>query len=252
MTTYNAFAYIYDELMSDAPYEEWLNYFKRCHQMYLPEGKKVLDVACGTGTISILLKEEGFDVTGVDISDDMLAIAQLKAMEKGFHLPLYQQDMREMERIGQFDIATVFCDSLNYLQTENDLLHTFLSINKQLMVRGLLLFDVHSIFKIDNIFIGNTFSLTDEDIAYIWNCYEGPFPNSVEHDLSFFVLDESSMKYDRYDETHIQRAFSLEVYEKILKETGFEILAIHGGFDEENYHPECERIFFSARKIENK
>jgi SAM-dependent methyltransferase len=249
MTAYQTFAYIYDELMDDAPYSDWVTYLKRNQEMYVPNGKKVLDIGCGTGTLSLLLKKEGYDVTGIDISEDMLAVADQKANEANVRIPFFHQDMKELNNLGTFDIVTIFCDSLNYLETEEDVRQTFLSVNKQLRKDGLLLFDVHSVYKIDHLFIGQTFAINDEKISYIWNCYEGPYPHSVEHDLSFFVLDEGTKKYDRFDESHVQRTFPVEIYKQLLIESGFEILSVSGGFFGENIHNECERIFFSAKKV---
>jgi len=246
--TYQAFAYIYDRLMDEAPYEEWGNYFLRQIEKYHPNCKRVLDVACGTGTLTLLLKEKGFDLTGVDLSEDMLAVAYEKAMAKGLDIPFYKQNMTNLEGIGKYDAVIIFCDSVNYLTEEEDFRKTFLSVWDCLAEGGLFLFDVHSVYKIEEVFQNQTFAYNGDDISYIWNSFPGEHIHSVEHELSFFVLDEELGLYRRYDEEHKQRTFPVETYEKWLKDTGFTLLSIHGDFLEEGPNETCERIFFTARK----
>ena len=123
--TYGKFAYVYDELMKDVPYDQWVQFINKQIEAYGIEGKKLLDLACGTGELSLRLAEEGYDVTGVDLSADMLAVAREKADRKGHSLFLVEQDMSELEGFGEFDLIGIFCDSLNYLQTEKEILQTF-------------------------------------------------------------------------------------------------------------------------------
>ncbi|MBH0158530.1 class I SAM-dependent methyltransferase [Fictibacillus sp. 5RED26] len=244
--SYQRFAYLYDELMEDAPYDEWLNFVKTSASKHLESGKRFLDVGCGTGSMTILLAKEGFDVTGVDLSSDMLMVAKEKAEAEKVNLSLFQQDMRELEGLGVYDCVTILCDSLNYILTEEDVKRTFLSAGSHLKTGGLLLFDVHSLHKINEIFIGQTFGSNEENLSYIWQCYQGDLQNSVEHDLSFFI--QNGDHYERYDELHTQRTFSIEDYCNWLKECGFEHLDVTADFNENGPTEESERILFVARK----
>ncbi|MFK2824435.1 class I SAM-dependent methyltransferase [Bacillus sp. B190/17] len=244
--TYERFAHIYDFLMGDAPYEEWMVFFQR-HASAL-SGKEVLDLACGTGEFTWRLAEAGWEVTGVDLSDSMLFVARQKAEEKNLSIPLFQQDMRELEGIGPFDVITIFCDSLNYLLEKEDVKRTFESVYRQLKPGGLFSFDVHSLYKMRHTFKDGTFTAVDEEISYIWNCFDGEQPDSIEHELTFFVHDEETDQYERFDELHTQRTFAPEQYEVWLQESGFIDIQITADFTEQPPEETSQRIFFVCRK----
>lgn len=246
--SYENLAYLYDQLMADAPYEQWVKFVRDQLQKYRVKGKTMLDLACGTGELSIQFAEAGFDVTGVDLSADMLAVARAKAEDEGLRIPLYQQDMAELEGLASYDVIGIFCDSLNYLPSEEKVVQTFAKVFQYLQTGGIFLFDVHSIYKVNELFINQTFTVNDDEISYIWNCLPGAFPNSMEHDLSFFVFDEVSGKYDRYDELHQQRTFSIEQYSLWLEAAGFELLEVNADFTTDPPQPKSERIFFTAQK----
>lgn len=246
--SYERFAYVYDELMKDVPYEKWLMQLTAKLEKYHVQGNRILDLACGTGEITVELAKHGFDVSGVDLSDEMLLVAQEKAAKLGISIPFYQQNMAELEGLGQFDCVTIFCDSLNYLQSEKDVVATFKRVYDHLNTDGLFLFDVHSIYKMENIFGESTFAINDEEVSYIWNCFPGDEPYSVEHDLSFFVYDNNSGLYDRFDEFHYQRTYPVAQYTEWLQEAGFELLEVLADLEDEPLKEETERILFIARK----
>ncbi|PLR87665.1 class I SAM-dependent DNA methyltransferase [Bacillus sp. V33-4] len=246
--TYEKFAYLYDELMKDVPYDKWVDLLMEKTEKYAVNGRHLLDLACGTGELSIRLARAGFSVSGVDLSADMLTVAQAKAAENRLAIGFYQQNMAEVTGFDEVDIAGIFCDSLNYLETKQDVKDTFRSVNSQLKKGGLFLFDVHSIYKVTKIFMNETFAVDGEKISYIWNCFPGDVPNSVEHDLIFFVLDELSGKYDRFQEYHKQRTFPIYEYEGWLQEAGFDVLEILADFEDDEPDEQSERIFFIARK----
>ncbi|ACJ33196.1 class I SAM-dependent DNA methyltransferase [Anoxybacillus flavithermus] len=245
--TYERFASWYDQLMSDAPYDAWCTLVERTVASY-HNGKRLLDLGCGTGELAIRLAEKGFDVTGVDLSEQMLTIAQMKAEERGVNLSFFQQDMREFGPFEPFDTIVIFCDSLNYLLQEEDVIATFMRVHEQLRPGGLFLFDVHSLFKMEHVFLHHrTFASNDDQVSYIWNCYEGPWPHSVEHELTFFVRLQEGM-YERVDEMHVQRTYDVDQYVMWLKQAGFHVLHVWADFTEQQPTKESERIFFIAQK----
>lgn len=246
--SYQKFAYLYDRLMDDVPYDKWVEILIAAKEEYQIEGSKLLDLACGTGELSVRLAEKGFTVTGADLSSDMLSVAQNKAAEQGLSVFFMEQDMSELEDLPLFDIIGIFCDSLNYLQTEEQVVNTFKGVYEHLDEGGLFLFDVHSLYKMNHLFKNQTYALNDEDVSLIWLCYEGEYPDSVEHDLSFFQLDEASQKYDRYDELHFQRTYSVEQYSSWLINAGFSILKVTAEFHDGELGEDAERIFFYCRK----
>ncbi|MFS0888547.1 class I SAM-dependent DNA methyltransferase [Peribacillus frigoritolerans] len=246
--TYERFAYVYDELMKDAPYEKWLMILTAKLEQYGIDGRKVLDLACGTGEMTVELAQHGFEVTGVDLSDEMLLVANEKAVKLGLSIPLFQQNMAELEGLGQFDCVTIFCDSLNYLRDEEDIVKTFSRVHEHLKDGGLFMFDIHSLYKMEEVFSDHTFAVNGEEVSYIWDCFPGEEPYSVEHDLSFFVRDEESGLYDRFDELHYQRTYPVKQYKKWLEQAGFTVSEILADLEEAPLVTETERILFVASK----
>ncbi|WP_442595066.1 class I SAM-dependent DNA methyltransferase [Neobacillus sp. D3-1R] len=249
MTSYGKFAYLYDQLMQDIPYEKWLEITARYKQKYQVRGSRLLDIACGTGELSCRFAMEDYDVTGIDLSEDMLAVAKEKSDAEGLKIPYFQQNMAELEGLGQFDLITIFCDSLNYLSNEQEVIKTFEGVASHLEDNGLFLFDVHSEYKMEEIFKNQTFTYIEDDICYIWNCFEGEYPFSVEHELTFFVKDNQlKERYERVEEFHFQRTYSINQYKKWLEQTGFEALHILGDLEDKAVTGHTERILFIAKK----
>ena len=147
--SYEYFSFLYDELMNEAPYDEWIKFFEQQKNANLPHSKKIMDLACGTGEISLRLFEKGYDVTGIDLSEEMLSIASHKAATNGFTIPFIEQNMAALEGFQDYDVVVIFCDSLNYLQNDEDVLATFQSVYRALGDNGLFLFDVHTPYKME-------------------------------------------------------------------------------------------------------
>ncbi|WLR61774.1 class I SAM-dependent DNA methyltransferase [Guptibacillus hwajinpoensis] len=242
MQSYERFSYVYDRLMEEAPYEKWSALVKG----ELSHGR-ILDLGSGTGECSIRLASAGYDVTAVDLSEHMLSVAQDKALKYNLPLNLLQQDMRELDTGETYDIVTIFCDSLNYVTDENGVQDSFRSIYKHLKPGGVLLFDVHSLHKMENHFVGHTFASSEDDISYIWNSYAGKEEGSVEHELSFFVENEEGL-YERFDELHFQRTFQMDDYIAWLTEVGFSNITVTADFTELAPTPTSERLFYRAVK----
>lgn len=240
---YEQFAYVYDELMQDVPYDEWVAWVSQ----YVEANSTIADVGCGTGTATLLLAEH-YRVTGIDLSEEMLEIAQEKAMEQQQKIDFWCQDMREIELPAPVDALTILCDSLNYLKTEADVQQTFEHAARTLKEGGKLLFDVHSPHKMETLFNGKTYATHAEQSSYIWFADPGEAPLSVVHELTFFIEDEDG-RYDRVDETHHQRTYPSEQYVTWLREAGFRTLAVTGDFTSDAPTPTAERIFFVAEKI---
>ncbi|EOR23706.1 class I SAM-dependent methyltransferase [Cytobacillus oceanisediminis] len=247
--SYQQFAYLYDRLMNDVPYDKWVELVKKAVSDYKVNGANLLDLACGTGELSIRFSQAGFRVTGVDLSEDMLSVAQAKTIEAGEGVFYLEQDMSRLEGLPVFDLVCICCDSINYLRTEEDVINTFKGVYEHLDENGLFIFDVHSLYKMNQLFINQTYAVNDEDLSLIWQCYEGENPNSVEHDLSFFELDEESGMYHRYDELHFQRTYSVEQYSEWLDLTGFSVVKVEADFSE-GIEDLAERIFFYCKKKE--
>ena len=244
---YKGFSGVYDTLMAHAPYDQWVEWIENTLSAYGKDVVRILDLACGTGEMSVRLAEKGYDVTGVDISEDMLAQAQQKAAGRQLPIRFFQQDMRDLSGHDQkFDAVVICCDSLNYLKDEKDVLDTFKSVFSLLKDDGLLLFDVHSVYKMDDVFPGSTYADQDEEISVIWQSFPGEAVHSVVHDLTFFV--ENGGVYERFDETHEQRTFETEEYTRFLRASGFDVQQITADFSDRKPAPDTERHFYAAKK----
>ncbi|QPC46953.1 class I SAM-dependent DNA methyltransferase [Mangrovibacillus cuniculi] len=244
--SYQRFALVYDELMEDVPYDHWLTHTINQVNIYNENAKTVADIGCGTGTIAIELAKKGYDVTAVDLSDDMLFIASEKAQEQSVSLSLYQQDMRELSDIGPFDVVTIFLDSLNYVTEKEEVIQTLQRVYDILTPGGLLLFDMHTTFKVKEVFENQSFSFAGDDISYIWTSVPSGKENGIYHDLDFFLLEEQSGLYERFSETHEQRAYEEEWMEEVLQEIGFSLVNKVGDFQADD-HP-GERVFYTVKK----
>jgi cyclopropane fatty-acyl-phospholipid synthase-like methyltransferase len=245
--SYERFAYIYDYLMKDVPYDSWIDFVGHQATENEVKGKQLLDIACGTGELSLKLVGEGYHVTGVDLSEDMLQIANEKSIENGVELSLFQQDMSKLEGLGEYDIITIFCDSLNYLETEEDVRRTFECVHHHLKKDGLFMFDIHSIYKMSQIFMNQTFTYNDDQVSYIWDCFPGYAANSVEHELTFFVRQSSGTLYERVEELHQQRTYPVNTVCQWLEKAGFTIMSITSDFDLLPPSDQSERIFFTCK-----
>ncbi|WP_243290625.1 class I SAM-dependent methyltransferase [Bacillus sp. FJAT-47783] len=243
---YHHFAYIYDQLMKDAPYDDWVKFLHQRAENDGNGGRRVLDLACGTGEISYRLAKLGYHVTGVDLSEDMLAVAKEKMIMHGFQDSLFiKQDMRKLEGFQPFDYIFLCCDSLNYLTCEQDVENTFHRVQQFLKKDGLFIFDVHSVYKMEQLFKNHTFAYSGDEVSYIWNCFEGDSEYSVIHELTFFVRNGSH--YIRYDEDHEQRTFSIKTYTQLLENCGFTNVDVSTGLVQTSLD-KAERIFFVAKK----
>ncbi|MCE7794181.1 class I SAM-dependent methyltransferase [Salipaludibacillus sp. CUR1] len=241
--TLEHFASLYDALMEDAPYESWMTYASR----HLKEGGNVVDVACGTGTFTLMMAEHGFNMAGADLSQDMLTVAEDKVRQSSQNIPLYLQDMCELSGFTELDGVTLFCDGINYLNKEEDVKKTFRKIALALKPGGVFLFDAHSPYKMEHIFDNQLYGENEESLSYMWFCEPENEPLSVRHSLTFFMKNKEGT-YERLDEEHYQRTFLPREYLNWLKEAGFDHIEITGGFGEEELKDDDDRVFFKAVK----
>jgi SAM-dependent methyltransferase len=244
---YHSLAYVYDQLMSEAPYDQWLKHVQNIMAIYQLQPQVIIDLACGTGTLTQQLTQSGFNVIGIDRSADMLAVAHQKY---GSHIEWIEQDMTSLELVKPVDMVLCFCDALNYLTTDDEVRQMFQSVYHQIADDGYFLFDCHSMYKVHQIFANNTFCSSDEELSYIWQCSLDEETNRVTHDLTFFVLGKNG-SYQRFDETHEQRAYSHQQLTQWLTEAGFELLSITADFSEATPQDRSERLFFVAKKPTN-
>ncbi|MFL0505039.1 class I SAM-dependent DNA methyltransferase [Ureibacillus sp. 179-F W5.1 NHS] len=244
--SYSRFASVYNQLMEDIPYDQYVHWI----QTFAPSDKypKLLDIACGTGTLSLLFHQAGYKVSGIDLSEEMLSVAQERFDSEGVDIPLFAMSMDELDGFSELDVVTIPIDSINYLVEQDACLETFKRIYTQLRDGGQLFFDVHSLYKMDFIFMESPFTYDDGEIMYLWYTEQGEFDHSVYHQMTFFVKDENSGLYERFDEEHFQRTYPWEMYVKWLKEVGFSEVSVTADWSQQSPSEESERIFIRAMK----
>ncbi|MFD1362993.1 class I SAM-dependent DNA methyltransferase [Lentibacillus salinarum] len=246
--TYEQMARYYDQLMADAPYDEWICFTEQVISQSGKQIESVVDLGCGTGQITTKLAQSGYRMTGVDYSSEMLSVAEQHASSK--HVPVHwiQQDLRELAGVENQDMAISYCDVMNYITGEDDIRTVFANAAVALKPGGLFIFDVHSLYHVETHLLNQTFSVVSDDVSYIWFCLEGEDVGDMYHDLTFFVRDQN--QYTRFDEWHHQKTYATDFYTHLLNDTGFDIRHISADFSlQPDYDlEEAERIFITAVK----
>ena len=187
-TEYGRFAAVYDELMHGVDYEGWADYLTDLLTAAgVPAGGAVVDCACGTGEITLRLQKRGFGLTGADRSGEMLAAAQKKARTAGIKIPFIEQDMRALCVHKPVDAVVCACDGVNYLLTGGDVHAFFSAVYGALKPGGVLLFDVSSAYKLENVLGMNTFGEDTGNCAYLWRNAFDPRTRLLEMNLTFFT-----------------------------------------------------------------
>jgi len=250
---YGVFASVYDLLMADMPYGEWLGWLE-AYWAERGRPETVVDLGCGTGTIAIPLAQAGLSVVGIDLSGDMLAVARHKeaSVRSELHVPgelrWLEGDMREWTLPEPVDAAVSLCDSVNYLLTEQDVLRMFRRTYEGLKPGGALLFDAHHANRLEELAATEPFCLDEEDVSYIWTCELDEASTTIEHRVSFF-LPEPDGRYVRVVETHRQRAYPEATLRRLLAEAGFAHVETYADFTFEPVDDETTlRMFFAATK----
>ncbi|TXK84066.1 class I SAM-dependent methyltransferase [Paenibacillus sp. N3.4] len=252
--SYEKFAYAYDRLMDSMPYAEWLLFVKESFQRFAIEPSTIVDLGCGTGNLTIPLALEGYQLTGIDLSENMLAVAeqktgQISAPLRSSAIRWVQQDLREWDLGEQVDVALSFCDSLNYLLEEEDIVDAFRQTFEGIKSGGLFLFDVHTPEQLFAYAESQPFFLNEEDVAYIWTSELDEDRVQIEHDLTIFLKDEQrSDVFRRIEEVHQQRAYPLHWLEQKLRDVGFTEVTVVADFTWEKPTSLTERAFFVAKK----
>lgn len=247
METYSGFAKVYDLFMDNIPYEEWTDYVK---ELLSEEGVKegiLLDLGCGTGSVTELLAQAGFDMIGIDNSEEMLDIAIEKRDRSGLDILYLLQDMREFELYGTVKGVVSICDSMNYILEEEDLSEVFRLVHNYLDNEGIFIFDMNTMYKYKTILADHTFAEDREMSSFIWENFYDEEEAVNQYDLSLFVQEEDG-RYRKYEETHLQRAYEQRKVEELLSKSGLELLHVYDAFTKEIPAENSERIYFVCRR----
>lgn len=243
MSSYTEFATIYDRLMVTIPYDEYVTMIERASQTSLAS-LHILDLGCGTGTLTEKLATQGAQVTGIDLSEQMIEIAKNKKGAQAHYEVCAMQDFQLEEK---YDLIVCAIDALNYLTTWEEVVTTFERVYAHLKEDGTFIFDVHSLEKMAILYEESPFTYDDGEVAYIWETEEDEEPNAIISHLAFFVEQEEGI-YRRFDETHRQQTYPYEHYAHALQNIGFTIEMITADWSLTPPNEESERIFFQVKK----
>ena len=270
MEAYGDFAYVYDEFMDNTPYEVWC---KRIHEIIRESGvtdpvraddvgaeqqndgsalldserNLVVDLGCGTGTLTELLYQQGYDMIGVDNSGEMLSVAMEKRTESGSEILYLMQDMRELELYSTVGTVISVCDSVNYILEEEELVQTFSLVNNYLYPGGLFIFDFNTVYKYEEVIGDATIAENREECSFIWENYYHPEEQINEYDLTVYVQEEEGL-FRRFQETHYQRGYTPEQMAKIIEKAGLELVLMRDSDTDGAVTKQSQRVYLVARE----
>ena len=283
MEAYTDFAEVYDTFMGDVPYEAWADFLASLIETYgvsrpvrepgevqeleetqefeetqeelevteedalISERNLVLDLGCGTGTITELLYEKGYDMIGVDSSEEMLQIAMDKKFETQSDILYLCQDMRELDLYSTVGTVVSVCDSLNYLLMDEDVIETFRLVNNYLFPGGIFIFDFNTIYKYEEVIGDTTIAENREDCSFIWENFYSCEDHINEYDVTVFERQEDDL-YRKFTETHYQRGYSLDEMKAFLEKAGLTFVTAMDEKTHEAPTETSERIYVIARE----
>ena len=248
MEAYQSFAKVYDMFMDDIDYDAWSIYLIELLKEYGVNDGLVLELGCGTGNMTERLASAGYDMIGVDLSDDMLEAAQEKQQQSGLDILYLQQDMRRFELYGTVRAVVSVCDSLNYILEDEELLQVFCLVNNYLDPGGVFVFDLNTIYKYETLMGERTIAENREEASFIWDNYYDSESMCNEYELAIFIPEGKDGLYRKYEEVHYQRAYSLEKVKKLMKKAGLEFVTAYEAFSKNAPTSGSERMYIVARE----
>ena len=264
MEAYTSFASVYDTFMDNVPYGEWGGYIYTLLCRYGVKSGIILDLGCGTGTMTEILAGYGYDMIGVDNSEDMLELAMEKRIASGHDILYLLQDMREFELYGTVRAVVSVCDSVNYITESEELAGVFRLVNNYLDPGGIFLFDFNTEYKYREVMGDCTIAEDRGPCSFIWdNCYYEE-ERINEYDLTLFIregtapgqnegaeeddTEENGALYRKYTETHFQRGYTLEEIRELLSSAGLIFQAAYDMDTREAAGEKSERVCVIARE----
>lgn len=245
MDAYTSFASVYDLFMDNVPYEEWCAFLCKILAQHGITDGPVLDLGCGTGKMTRLMSEQGYDMTGIDNAAEMLQIAAMEPCEVPILYLL--QDMQDLELDGCVRAVYSVCDCVNYVLDEEELQQAFSRVHEYLEEDGVFIFDVNTSYKYTKLLAENTFAESRDEGSFIWDNYYDEEERINEYDLTLFIPEGDEL-YRRYTETHYQRNYETAILLKLLKNAGFTDICVYDDYTDAPLCETSERAVFVAKK----
>ena len=247
---YSYLAGSYDLLNSHFDYEKYAAFIdseiRACESV---RSSLALDLGCGTGKMTFALRDLGYDMTGVDISDEMLSYAKDLCYDREISDVLWLcQDMREFELYGTVDACVSCLDSVNYLTKISDVEKCFSLVHNYLIPNGIFIFDVNTPYRFESVYGNNDYILENEGTLCAWHNEYNEKSKLCKFYLSLFCENEDG-SYDRFDEVQTEKCYSMKQLTSALSKNGFELLSVYGDLDKSAATPQSEKWYFVARCI---
>lgn len=246
MDSYNEFAPFYDKFITDVDYKKRAAYFDGLIKPYIGEQPLLLDLACGTGSLSIELSRLGYEVIGVDASEMMLSIAQQKAIEAEQQILFLHQRMERLDLFGTVDACVCALDSLNHVTDKRILKRVIARVALLLSPGGVFVFDMNSVYKHRVLLADNCYVFEDDGVVCVWRNRTND-KMLTEISVDFFSRQKGDI-YRRSGETFCERGYEREEIEKIISESGLKLLSVYGDDTLEPPEENTERLIFVTKK----
>ena len=249
---YDLLAPFYDSINSDIDYKCWADFIEKIFKKEMKSRPElVLDLGCGTGRMTLELASRGYDMTGVDISEDMLSVAREECYKKNVSDVLWLcQDMKEFELYGTVDACVCCLDSINYLTKLADVKKCFSLVYNYLIPDGIFVFDVNTPHRFKNVYGNNDYVLENGSALCAWQNQYNEKSKLCRFFLSIFTENEDGT-YARSDEVQTEKCYSRAQLEKALIDTGFEILGVYGDLNHSPAKDTDEKWYFTVRCKKN-
>ena len=246
--SYGVFSEFYDALTANVSYDTVSQVLSSLLTRYGKSRGLLLDLACGTGSVSVRLAKKGYEVIGVDLSPEMLSEAQNKAYSAGQNILFLCQDMTALDLYGTVDAAVCTLDGLCHLPNEESVFAALQKVSLFMNPGGVFLFDVNSVYKHRAVLGNNTFVYDTDDVYCVWQNTLLSDGVTVQMDLDFFEPVSDAGDYVRQSERFTERAYPRATLEAMLKKAGFTVLDVFDGYSEKPAHDTSERLLFAVRK----
>ena len=244
---YDFLAPFYDAINSDLDYKRWADFIEKIFKDHMNSRPDlVLDLGCGTGSMTLELASRGYDMTGVDSSPEMLDIARNLSDEHKKDVLWLCQDMREFELYGTVDAVVSCLDCLNHLTTYDDIKKCLSLVHNYLIPDGIFVFDVNGRFKFEHIYADNTYTMEEDGAVCIWENSYDPDSRLCDFYITLFKEDFDG-RYERYDDVQTERMYTLSEIKSALNESGMEFIGAYSDFDFTEASDESERIYIAAK-----
>ena len=244
---YTALAAWYDRLNDDLDYNTWADFLIACFARCGASPRLVLDMACGTGSMTLALARRGMEMIGADLSAEMLSEAKNRAMEAGRDILFVCQDMCALDLYGTVDAVVCCLDSVNYLTSSAQLKACFAGVARYLNEGGVFVFDVNTPYKFHHIYGDRDYILEADGVLCAWQNDFNAKTGLCHFDLSLFIEGKDG-RYRRCDERQTERCWAKRTLIGAIREAGLELEGIYGGYDFAPASDEDERWYFVCRK----